>query len=84
MSRSYYRDGDLYVVVETGMPEHNVLVGTGQTITEAIESLDTTPIQSAGSVGEAEKSALLWAWGHGWIGHPDTLEEVDDPGERAP
>jgi hypothetical protein len=41
VSRSYYRDGDLYVVVETGMPEHNVLVGTGQTITEAIESLDT-------------------------------------------
>lgn len=75
MSRYTYEDGSLCVVVETGMPEHNVEIGIGDTWHEAIDSLQTTAIQSTGRDGGRD-AAIRWAHGAGLISGP-TLEEVD-------
>lgn len=70
-----YRDGQQYVLVETGMPEQHVRIGVGDTLEEAQDSLVSTPIQSTGrDCGEA--SALRWAHGAGWISSPELDEEA--------
>jgi len=74
---SVYRDGDLWVVAETGMPEHAVKIGTGDSLREAYDSLETTAIQSVGR-DSGLSDALEWAHSAGWISHPDELEELDD------
>ncbi len=71
-----YRDGDNWVVIETGMPEHAVQIGIGGTLREAYDSLEITAVQSAGRDG-GRASALAWAHNAGWIGDPESLEEED-------
>ncbi len=72
-----YRDGDLWVVLETGMPEHHVLVGVGDTLREAYDARESTPIQSTGR-DSGRSSALQWANDQGWLSDPDSLDAVDD------
>lgn len=73
-----YRDGNLWVVLETGMPEDAVQIGIGETLREAYDSREGTPIQSTGR-DSGRASALAWAHGQGWIGSPESLDSVDDP-----
>lgn len=84
MSTRGYRDGGLWVVVRNGMPEHNVEVGVGETLLEARESLESTPIQSVGPDG-GMFAALRWAHNAGWVGDLDGLEpeEIDDESEES-
>jgi hypothetical protein len=72
-----YRDGELWVVVETGMPQDNVQVGVGDTLREAYDSREGTAIQSAGR-DSGLRAALRWAEGAGWIDSVSGLDEVDD------
>ena len=66
---STYRDGQLWVVVETGAPSDPVRVGVGDTLREARASLEATAVQSVGC-DAGESAALRWAHGAGWIGDP--------------
>lgn len=66
MSRSWNRDGSLFVVVATGMPEQAVEVGIGNTPQEAAANLEPTAIQSVGR-DSGRRSALNWARNAGWI-----------------
>ena len=70
---SYYRSGSECVAVEVGMPNEAVQIGTGPTPRAALESLQATPIQSAGR--HAESSAILWAQSHWDIG--TELKEIE-------
>jgi hypothetical protein len=79
MSDTWYVDGDQYVVVRSGQPEQSVEIGMGSTYADALDTLETTPIQSAGPTGHAEQSALRWAHSQGWISDPDSLESDDGP-----
>jgi hypothetical protein len=72
-----YRDGDLWVVLETGMPQDAVQIGIGDTLREAYDSREGTAIQSTGPDG-GRASALAWAHNAGWIGEPDSLDDEDD------
>lgn len=72
-----YRDGELYVVVETGMPESHVRVGIGDTLREAYDSREATAIQSVGR-DSGLSDALEWAHGAGWISDPTSLDEEPD------
>ena len=64
------------VVVETGMPQEAVQIGTGRTWREAFSDLSPTPIQSTGRDGGVA-TALRWAKHAGWIDDLEGLEEVD-------
>lgn len=77
MSISLYMDGSLYVAVTTGMPEASAKIGVGDTIEEAVDSLEATAVQSTGRDGGVS-GALAWAHGAGWISDPDDLDECDD------
>lgn len=57
---TYYSDGITIVAVVTGQPEQAVQVGMGETPREALSSAESTPIQSAGRMGEATRKALAW------------------------
>lgn len=72
-----YRDGNCWVVVETGMPEFNVRIGYGDTLAEAYQARQSTPMQSVGR-DSGLKAALEWAEGAGWIDEASELEVVDD------
>lgn len=72
-----YRDGDLWVVLETGMPEDNVQIGVGDTLREAYDSREDTAIQSTGR-DSGRQSALTWAHNQCWISDPESLDEEDD------
>ena len=72
---SWYRDGDLWVVVLTGMPEDAVEIGIGNTVEEAWTSREDTAIQSVGR-DSGEDSALSWAHVAGWFSGAD-LEPAD-------
>jgi len=65
----WYLDGDLRVLVRSGMPEDNVKIGVGITCREAENSLEETPIQSTGRDGGIA-SALAWARNAGWVDSP--------------
>lgn len=79
-----YEDGSLCVVVETGMPERNVKIGVGDTWREAVESLESTAIQSVGR-DCGLSAALEWAVGAGWISRADLdAVEVDWSEVEAP
>jgi hypothetical protein len=82
MSASWYLDGSLYVCVVTGMPEHNVEIGVGDTYADAVASLEATPIQSTGR-DSGKRAALHWAYGADWISDPDKLEPDDGPDHEA-
>jgi len=69
---SVFRDGEGWIVVETGMPEDNVRVGAGDTLREAYEALDSTPIQSTGR--DAGLRDALEIEGYDL----DSLESVDE------
>lgn len=87
-----YRDGNLWVVLETGMPEDAVQIGTGETLREAYDAREGTPIQSTGR-DSGRLSALTWAHNQGWITvtvcqldrFTVEVEDTDDvpAGERA-
>lgn len=66
MSERVFKDGDEYIVVVNGMPEHNVEIGIGSTLDEARENLQQTPMQSTGRDGGVA-AALAWARHAGWI-----------------
>ena len=72
-----YRDGDLWVVLETGRPEDAVQIGVGDSLREAYDSREGTAIQSTGR-DHGRADALAWAHGQDWISDPDSLEEEDD------
>lgn len=72
----WYRDGALFVLVAVGAPEDSARVGVGDTVQEAIDSLEATALQSTGRY--PEDSALSWAHGAGWISDPETLDALDD------
>lgn len=80
MSSHTYKDGDLCVVVETGMPGHSVTIGIGDSWHEAVDNLETTPIQSTGRDGGCDAAmAIRWAHSAGWFSGSE-LEKVDvDP-----
>lgn len=65
-----YRDGDLWVVVQTGMPEQAVQIGVGETLEAAAADLKATPIQSTG-IDNGIKNTLEWAYGAEWISSDD-------------
>lgn len=72
-----YRDGTVWVVVQTGQPQDAVRIGVGDTLREAHEGMEGTPVQSVGpDCGRA--AALRWAAGAGWITAVSSLESVDD------
>lgn len=71
-----YRDGDLWVVLETGQPQDAVQIGIGDTLRAAYDSREGTPIQSTGR-DSGRQSALTWAHNQGWIGDPNSLDEED-------
>lgn len=71
-----YRDGNLWVVLETGQPQDAVQIGIGDTLREVYDAREGTPIQSAGR-DSGRLSALTWAHNQGWIGDPDSLDEED-------
>jgi hypothetical protein len=74
-SRRTYEDGSICVVVESGMPQDAVRIGVGDTWREAVDSLETTAIQSTGrDCGVA--AALRWAASQDWISSAE-LDEVD-------
>lgn len=68
-------DGNIYVVVETGQPTDSVEIGLGDNPEEALESLESTPIQSTGR-DCGLSSALSWAKAQGWV--TGNLDEIDD------
>lgn len=74
---SWYRIPEVgfWVVVLKGMPEQAVKIGTGNSIREAWQSLEATPIQSAGR--HVDDRALSWAKHAGWIDDIDALEDAD-------
>ena len=72
---SVFMDGDLYVVVETGMPEHSVQVGVGDSLMAAYLLLETTAVQSTGP--DPVAAGLEWAASAGWISSSQ-LDEVED------
>lgn len=72
-----YTDGDLWVVVETGMPEDAVQIGIGDTLREAYDLSESTPIQSTGPYGGAA-AAIAWAHGQDWLSAPASLIAIDD------
>lgn len=65
MDRWFQYGSDL-VIVRSGMPEESVRIGIGSTRGEAIDSLEITPIQSAGP-DSGHTSALRWAQNQGWF-----------------
>jgi len=69
---SVFRDGEGWIVVETGMPEDNVRVGAGDTLREAYDSRDGTPIQSVGR--DSGLAAALSCAGYDAV----NLEEEED------
>ena len=76
--RSYYRDGQGYVVVDTGMPESSAYVGVSDASwAGAIASLERTAIQCTGR-DSGESAALEWAYNAGWISSAK-LDEVEGP-----
>jgi hypothetical protein len=72
-----YTDGGNKVMVITGQPKDSVKIGIGPSWEEAIESLESTPIQSTGR-DSGLSSALKWAEYSGWFDISD-LEKVDSP-----
>lgn len=79
MTRHAYLDGTIcVVVVETGVPERHdyVLIGVGATWVEALESLETTPIESVGR-DNGRSEALRWAAHSGWCSPLDALVPAD-------
>ena len=69
-----YRDGSLWVVLETGAPHDAVQIGIGETLREAYYSREPTAIQSTGrDSGRAD--ALVWASNEGWISDLHSLDE---------
>lgn len=74
---NWYRDGEQWVVVETGMPEQNTRVGVGDTPSEAWDSRESTALQSVGRDGGLA-ATLEWSVGVGYISCTD-LEETDAP-----
>ena len=77
MSVSWFVDGNQYVAVRTGMPEHSVKIGLGRNYESAMASLEDTPMQSSGR--DPVGAALNWASNAGWISDPSTLEDDDGP-----
>ena len=71
----WYRYGEDYVCVVTGMPEHNTQIGIVATEEEGWESKESTPIQSTGR-DSGVCATLNWAESAGWIDSVDQLEEV--------
>ncbi len=55
-----FRLGSSYVLVETGQPPDNVLLGFGETLAEAYDDMQPTLIQSLGPDCGLE-DALEWA-----------------------
>lgn len=76
MSVRTYRDGGSFVVVQTRQAHETVEIGTGDTLREATESLEPTPIQSTGR-DCGVSAALEWARHAGWISG-DELHEVPE------
>ena len=77
VSRSTYEDGSLCVVVDTGpQAQDAVQIGVGLTWREAIEDLESTPVQSVGRDG-GSSTAIHWALHSGWLTGPLTEVEVD-------
>jgi hypothetical protein len=72
MSARLYVDGAMYVIVLTGHPTDAVRIGTGDTVAEAWETLETTGVQCVGTDGGVA-GALRWAHYAGWISAPDSL-----------
>lgn len=74
MSIDVYRLGSSYVLVETGQPQDNVLLGFGDTPAEAYEDRQLTLMQSLGpDCGRSD--ALEWAVVQGWL-DPEDLEAL--------
>lgn len=75
----WYRDGQEWVAVWTGMPEDHVCIGVGSTLGNARKNMQGTPMQSVGRDGGLRK-ALEWAHYAGWIDCPPSgLEDADQP-----
>lgn len=72
-----YRDGDWWVVIETGMPQDYVRIGVGRTLAEAYKEREDTPIRSVGRDCGLE-DALEWAHEQALISsvHPDIEEDA--------
>jgi hypothetical protein len=78
---NWYRDGEQWVVVQTGMPEQHTRVGVGDTPGEAWDALESTAIQSVGrDCGLSD--TIEWCVGAGWLNSVD-LEETDAPEAEA-
>ena len=73
---TYYSYGDQYLCVETGQASDPVRLGIGDTAHEARDDMDSTPIQSAGPIGEASWRAIEWARGSGWLERDVPVVEV--------
>lgn len=74
---NWYRDGEQWVVIETGMPEQHTRIGVGDTPDEAWAARESTAIQSVGrDCGVAD--TVEWAVGAGWLSAAE-LEETDAP-----
>lgn len=74
---TWYRDGDMFVVLETGMPSSNVEIGVGRTPLEAKGSQEKTPIQCVGK-DSGVGAALRWAFRHDYISSAD-VEAIQTP-----
>lgn len=69
-----FRDGNLYVAIETGQPEHQVKIGIGETREDALKALEDVPIQSTG-LDSGLAAAISWAKNAGWFtGDLEALE----------
>lgn len=71
-----YTHGDCVIAVRVTQPDQSVLVGYGDTESEAIDALEPTPIQGEGA--DPRDRALGWARGAGWLGEvgDDWVEPV--------
>jgi len=72
----WFHDGSNYIAVETGRPQDAVRIGIGSTHEKALDSMETTAIQSVGR-DAGLRAALQWAESAGWIDAPDDLVIVE-------
>ncbi len=70
-----FRVGSTYVLVETGQPQDNVLLGFGESLSEAYDDMQPTLIQSLGPDCGLENT-LEWAVSEGML-NPDDLEALE-------
>ena len=70
-----YRQGNIYVIIQTGMPEMNSRMGGGESLQEAFENLDNTPYQCTGRDSGASM-ALQYAISQQWFEDPEEDDSV--------